>query len=157
MRLTDVIRGTVSLRAGATDTVATPATNEPSNAPSVATVASVRVADPQLHKAHRLTFVDEMSIRTWLAGIGEHDRETVADVIKRCRVNAEVRAYFLELASDKAKGVAWNDDRIRCQDCLNLSFAGICLLACPAGPVIAQKGYKPIDLPHRCECFKRKS
>lgn len=157
MRLTDVIHGKLSLRADATATPATPATDNPLNASTVAGVAAVAVANPPSDKIDRLTFVDEVSIRTWLAGIGEQDRETVAGVIKHCRLNADARVYFLTLAREKAKGVElWPDDRIHCHDCVHLSFAGVCLIAGPSGTVIAAKGYKPVDMPRRCEHYSER-
>lgn len=99
---------------------------------------------------------DSELIRAWLARIGEQDQQAVADVLDNCRDNLHVRDYFMTLGQEDAKGVVWPDDRVRCRECLHLTYLGACLLACPAGPVVAMKGYKPVEMAHRCPSFKRK-
>jgi hypothetical protein len=46
-----------------------------------------------------LTPDEEKTIRHLLVRIGETDPEVVADVIDRCRRDADARAYFLERAA----------------------------------------------------------
>jgi hypothetical protein len=131
------------LKTNAAAAPAAPAAHSPSNAPTVATVASAAVANPQGNTINRLTFVDEMAIRAWLAGIGEYDRDTVADVIENCRLHADARAYFLSLAREHAKAPEWVDDfLITCRTCRNLVKA-VCSIAAPDGTVRARKGYRP--------------
>jgi hypothetical protein len=42
-----------------------------------------------------LTSEDEAAIRAWLAGIGEDDPETIAEVIERCQQDEAARDYFI--------------------------------------------------------------
>lgn len=75
----------------ATATVATPATHKGANAGTVATVASVAVANQLLTE-------EETAIRAWLAHIEEADPATIADVLARCQSDVQARAYCLEQA-----------------------------------------------------------
>lgn len=77
----------------ATATVATPATHKGAKAGTVATVASVAVANQLLAE-------EETAIRAWLAHIEETDPATIADVLARCRSDAQARAYCLEQAKE---------------------------------------------------------
>ena len=68
----------------------------------------------------------------------------------------EERAAICEfdggLSREDAEAIAWNeDDRRRCRHCLNLLTNGVCKVASPKGPVVANRGYRPVDLPRRCE------
>jgi len=44
--------------------------------------------------ASPLSAEDEAAIRAWLAAIDETDPESIADVIERCRQDADARDYF---------------------------------------------------------------
>lgn len=60
------------------------------------------------------------------------------------------------LSREEAEALAWaEDDRRRCQHCLNLSRTGICAAASPGGLVSARRGYEPThDIPRRCEGYR---
>lgn len=60
------------------------------------------------------------------------------------------------LSREEAEALAWREDnRRRCQHCLNLSRVGTCAVASPGGPVSARRGYEPIpDIPRRCEGYR---
>lgn len=63
------------------------------------------------------------------------------------------------LCREDAEALAWQeDDRRRCTQCLNLR-QGLCSIAKPeAGAlVVANRGYRPVNLPCRCAGFARKS
>jgi hypothetical protein len=51
-----------------------------------------------------LSFEDEAAIRRWLDKIGEDDAALVAEVIERCRCDAEARDDFLALATPATEG-----------------------------------------------------
>lgn len=51
---------------------------------------------------HAVSFSDETRIRAWLASIGETDEATIAEVLDGCRMNAEVRAYFLARSEERS-------------------------------------------------------
>ena len=80
----------------------------------------------------------ETAIRSWLAAIGETDQEAVAEVLTRCRQDADVRRYFL----GRAGAIVTDDDRRRCNQCGNLR-AGACTAASPGAAVSAIVGYRP--------------
>jgi hypothetical protein len=89
----------------------------------------------------------ETAIRSWLAAIGETDQEAVAEVLTRCRQDADVRRYFL----GRAGAIVTDDDRRRCNQCGNLR-AGVCTVASPGAAVSAIVGYRPalVDTLRRC-------
>jgi hypothetical protein len=52
-----------------------------------------------------LTASEETAIRAWLALIGERDPATIAEVVDRCRRDADARDYFIgRAAADIQKG-----------------------------------------------------
>ena len=75
----------------ATVTVATTATQDRTQGRTVAKVASVAVASQIFPE-------EESAIRAWLAHINETDPSIIADVITKCGIYAETRAWCLELA-----------------------------------------------------------
>lgn len=71
----------------------------------------------------------------------------------------EERAAICEfdggLSREDAEAIAWlEDDRRRCRHCLNLLPNGICKVASPKGPVVANRGYRPVDILKRCEGYR---
>jgi len=71
----------------------------------------------------------------------------------------EERAAICEfdggLSREEAEALAWHeDDRRRCCHCLNLLPNGICKVASPAGLVVANRGYRPVDILKRCEGYR---
>lgn len=71
----------------------------------------------------------------------------------------EERAAICEfdggLSRDEAEAIAWlEDDRRRCWHCLNLLPNGVCKVASPQGPVVANRGYRPVDMLRRCEGYR---
>lgn len=131
-----------------TATSATLATQEAASAATVAQVATVAVAEPVV----AMTAKEEMAIRTWLVHIEEPDTD-VAEVLKKCRVNMEVRAYFLWCADEVPRPEPDYDDRRNCGQCVNLAPSGLCLAA-RRGEIIANPTYHPVgDVPRRCEGY----
>jgi hypothetical protein len=45
---------------------------------------------------------DEARIRDWLASIGEHDDQTIDEVLAKCAANDEALAFFLARAKEVA-------------------------------------------------------
>lgn len=43
---------------------------------------------------------EEAAILKWLARIGETDEETIVDVVQSCRIDADARQRFIQLAND---------------------------------------------------------
>jgi hypothetical protein len=78
-------------RSFATATAATSATQDRKPARTVAKVASVAVANQIFPE-------EESAVRAWLAHINETDLAIIDDLMAKCRVNAEARAYCLEQA-----------------------------------------------------------
>ena len=89
----------------------------------------------------------EAAVLAWLAAIGETDDATIADVLTRCRRDADARAYYLS----RAGYAVTDDDRRCCRQCGNLR-SGVCVVARPGGQVSAIRGYRPAspDMPQRC-------
>lgn len=133
MTLAKLIRGKSESVELATATPATVATLEAQRGRSVAKVATVAVANPANEKAEVLPYDAE----AWAerAGVAEFDGG---------------------LSREEAEALAWReDDRRRCQHCLNLSKVGTCTVASPGGPVSARRGYEPIpDILRRCEGYR---
>jgi hypothetical protein len=98
-----------------------------------------------------LSASDELTIRAWLADIGEADQSIVDVVVEQCQNDADARDYFLGRAGEtqeEAQPVTWNeDDRRRCAHCLNLQVNGVCKVArgYKPNPAILQRcpGYRP--------------
>jgi len=89
------------LRELATATHATPATLEVKNWPTVATVATVAVADPSEHEIKPgLSTEDELKIRKWFTSINETDPDIIAELLENCRTHPNHREYFLERAEE---------------------------------------------------------
>jgi hypothetical protein len=103
-------------------------------------------------------------VNRWLPLIREHKPEII-DALKAGaddtvepfdREAFEERAGIAEfdggLSREDAEALAWlEDDRRRCTQCLNLR-QGVCSIAKPeAGAlVVANRGYRPVNLPLRC-------
>jgi len=111
------------------------------------------------------------AVNRWLAVI----RECKAELIEALKVGAgdtaepfdreawEERAGIAEfdggLTRSEAERLAWaEDDRRRCSQCQNYSRAGVCLIAEPkeGALVVARRGYRPVDILHRCKGFQPK-
>lgn len=101
-----------------------------------------------------LTASQETEIRAWLALIEETDPDIIADVIERCRTDAEARDYFTgRAAAELPKPDPFPDDRRTCGQCANLAPSGLCLAA-RRGEIDATRTYHPVDhLPRRCEGY----
>lgn len=91
-----------------------------------------------------MTGDEEKAIRAWLALIEETDHATIADVLNKCKQNADARDYFTGRAADELpKPDPFLDDRRRCSQCLNLR-GKFCTIAIPGGLVSARRGYEPM-------------
>ncbi|HNM80805.1 MAG TPA: hypothetical protein PKL28_07110, partial [Rhodocyclaceae bacterium] len=82
------------------------------------------------------------SIRAWLAHIGETDAGTIADVLQRCRNDAEARSYFIGRAAAELTEPE-PDDRRHCRTCQHLSGS-----RCWATRLLVMD-----DLPRRCSDY----
>lgn len=101
-----------------------------------------------------LTASEETAIRAWLALIEETDPATIAELVGQCQRDADARDYFTGRAvAELPKTDPFPDDRRRCCHCLNLLPNGVCKAASPQGPVIANRGYRPVDILKRCEGY----
>ena len=101
-----------------------------------------------------MTTEAEGEIREWLALIEEADPATIAEVIERCRIDSEARAYFVGRSSELT-GQIPEDDRRTCNQCANL--LGRRCQAANRGEIAASRNYEPIrDLPRRCEGYAPK-
>jgi hypothetical protein len=69
----------------------------------------------------------EAAIRSWLARIGETDPAVIDDVLGKCDVDPDARAYFLRRAGESRYAAPLEDDRRYCTECLNLTERGLCL------------------------------
>jgi hypothetical protein len=96
----------------ATVTVATTATHEGIEGRTVAKVAKVAT----VAVANRIFPEEESAIRAWLAHINETDPSIIADVITKCGIYAETRAWCLELAR-QVPPAPEPDYTARCIDC----------------------------------------
>ena len=103
-----------------------------------------------------MTPSEELAIRAWLAHIEETDPAIIADLLDKCRTDADTRAYFIRRAGEVPRPVAFDDDRRRCDQCANLTGRGLCLAA-RRGEIVASRTYEPVrDLPRRCEGYTPK-
>jgi hypothetical protein len=111
---------------------------------------------------------DQAAVNRWLPMIREHKPA----IIEALKVGAgdtatepfdpeawEERAAICEfdggLSREESEAIAWQeDDRRRCRHCLNLLLNGVCKVASPAGPVVANRGYRPVDILKRCEGYR---
>ena len=108
--------------------------------------------DPTGHVLPALTAEEETAIRAWLALIEETDPATIAEVIDRCRSDADARDYFTGRAAERREPARFPDDRRTCDQCPNL-IARRCQAA-KRGELVASRNYEPIrDLPRRCEGY----
>jgi len=143
------------LREAATAIPATAATEEGEKAGTVARVATVAVANLPSAKSHPtapMTADQESAIRAWLAHIEETDAAIIAVVLGQCRADAEARGYFLRQAGGMPQPAAFDDDRRRCDQCMNLR-RDVCTIAEPktGALVVANRGYRPVrEPPRRC-------
>ena len=95
---------------------------------------------------------EESLIRQWLAQIGEHDPQTLADVVHTCQIDLLSRDYHLRQAWDQV-----TDDSIHCADCSHLQDDGQCT-GVPIG-VMPRGGryWKPDQtIKRRCKYFLTK-
>jgi hypothetical protein len=109
---------------------------------------------------------DGAVVNRWLPMIRAHKESIIAvlkvgagDMAPFDKEAFEERAAICEfdggLSRDEAEAIAWHeDDRRRCRHCLNLLPNGICKVASPKGLVVANRGYRPVDIPRRCEGYR---
>jgi hypothetical protein len=110
---------------------------------------------------------DSETVDRWLPVIRGCKPEIIAALIVGAGETAEPfdreafeeRAAICEfdggLCREDSEAIAWHeDDRRRCQHCLNLLPNGVCRVASPSGPVVANRGYRPVDIPRRCEGYR---
>jgi len=60
-----------------------------------------------------MTACQELAIRDWLARIEETDPATIAEVMDKCRRDADARAYFVGRAAEPATAPDW----VSCASC----------------------------------------
>ena len=101
MSLIDLIRKKRTADRFATVTVATFATDKPKQAPTVASVAGVTVANATEPVSAPLSPDEEQTIRRWLELIEETDAAIITEVLNQCQRDADARAYFIKLATAK--------------------------------------------------------
>lgn len=153
MSLLNLIRGKSKPVRFATATPATFATQAAERERTVASVASVAVAESPQEQAEPMTSGEETAIRAWLALIEETDPAAITEVIEQCQQKAEARTYFTERATaELPKPDPFPDDRRTCDQCANL-IAQRCQAA-KRGEIVASRNFEPIrDLPQRCEGY----
>ena len=96
---------------------------------------------------------EESAIRAWLAHIEESDPAIIADLLEKCRTDADARSYFIGRAAEVPRPWGIDDDRRHCDQCANLTGRGLCLAA-RRGEIVANRIYTPVrDLLHRCEGY----
>ena len=93
------------------------------------------------------------------AMIEETDPATIAEVIGQCQRDADARDYFTgRAAAELPKPDPFPDDRRTCRQCSNLTYSGVCSVACPGGVVSAIRGYRPVaDRLQRCDAFNERT
>lgn len=95
------------LTGGMTATPATPATQKPDKALTVAQVTTVAVAtQPEPHP--KLSTGEEANIRAWLAHVGEADPAMIAEVVDKCLYDLEARRYVLNRSEEVSKSATDN-------------------------------------------------
>jgi hypothetical protein len=104
-----------------------------------------------------LTAAEESALQKWLAQIGETDEPPIAEILRECRSDGDAREYFLTRAGVLRSNDP-GDDRIRCTECRNYTYSGICSVARSGGKVSAMKGYRPAgpEMLQRCDCYEAK-
>jgi hypothetical protein len=139
----------------ATATVATLATVRPKTLPSVATVASVAVANAETVKTG-----DGKPCSQWLFHFADRDDLTVtfAPAVDHA---AALACYPDAVAAEPVRSETGTpddtDDRITCRQCSRLTYGGVCSIAAPGAVVSASCGYRPDrDLLQRCEGYEVK-
>lgn len=110
MSLSNLIRGKSEPARFATAIPATFATPRAESGRTVATVATVAVAKSENEKPEKvgaggtatapMTAEEEQAIRAWLALIEETDPATIAEVMSKCRRDADARDYFTGRAGE---------------------------------------------------------
>ena len=135
------------------------ATQLKGNAATVARIATVAVANPIERQTVPMASGEEAAIRAWLAMIEETDPATIAEVIGQCQRDADARDYFTgRAAAELPKPDPFPDDRRTCRQCSNLTYSGVCSVACPGGVVSAIRGYRPVaDRLQRCDAFNERT
>ena len=118
-----------------------------------ATAAGFREIEVTNKATVPMSLGEESAIRAWLAHIEESDPATIADLLEKCRTDADARGYFIGRAAEVSRPTAFDDDRRRCDQCANLTGRGLCLAA-GRGEIVASRTYEPIrDLLRRCEGY----
>jgi hypothetical protein len=97
---------------------AIPATEPKEGTGTVATIATIAVANPTEAKTAPMTAEEEKAIRAWLAHIEETDLEIIAEVMGKCQRDGEARAYFLWRAEEVPKPDPWMR-AVNCGDCIH--------------------------------------
>jgi len=92
---------------------------------------------------------EESLIRQWLAQVGEHDRQTVEQVIRACNMDLLSRDFHLRQAWEHL-----SEDRVTCMQCANRQRDGHCH-GVPAGqfPRGSQYWRPDPNIKRRCHYF----
>ncbi|RYF47360.1 MAG: hypothetical protein EOO38_12335 [Cytophagaceae bacterium] len=107
----------------------------------------IEAVDPTLLS---MTKEEETAIRAWLAHIEETDPATITAVLDKCLTDVDERKVLLQWAKEVPRPSAVDDDRRRCDQCVNLTERGLCLAA-RRGEINATRVHKPVrDLLQRC-------
>ena len=156
MSLANLIRGKSKPERFATATPATFAIQDANEVRTVASIATVAVAEPLQGQTFPMAAEEEAAIRAWLALIEEIDPATIAEVIEQCQRDVDARDYFTGRAvAELPKPDQFPDDRRFCRQCSNLTYGGVCSVASPGGAVSAIRGYRPMqDILHRCAGYR---
>lgn len=131
---------------------ATSATQQGDDGGTVARIATVAVANPKEGQTPppavaTLTANDELTIRAWMAHMGETEAQIIGDYLDDCRHDPESLAYFLKRANEDLPEPVTDDDRRHCTQCANLR-GGLCLAA---RQINITPPYRPNNrLPVRC-------
>ena len=150
MNLADLIASGLSARI-ATATPATVATDEDRSGPSVASVATVSVANP----AGRAVGANSTDLASLVRKVGAAWAFSPAEVDEALTHALakpdDARECFAALAAEAGMASSDPDDRIRCQDWRNLRLMSACLAATH---LKAARTYSPDPaLLRRCEAF----
>jgi len=68
-------------------------------------IAAKPVIPPTLAPSNHMNLQQEASVRSWLEGIWETDQEIINEVLRMCRADAEVLAYYMSRAIEEVKVV----------------------------------------------------